>query len=1187
MSGICQTCGKETTSALVAAQCPNCLLGAGLIEDDVTAIDPASGTNALGRVGDYELLEEINRGGMGVVYRAQQISLHREVAIKMILTGRLASPDAVERFLTEARAVARLDHPNIISVYEVNELKGDYFFSMQLIKGGSLAERLDAMGLHAAGSSKASADQCQHAIAKLIAKLAHALSYAHGRGVLHRDIKPGNVLIDEQGEPVLTDFGLAKLTDLEGDDLTKSLAVLGSPVYMAPEQAQGGARDVTIAADVYGLGAILYELLSGKRLFEGKSTMATLQQVINDEPTPIVDRQPRVNADLATICHKCLEKEPRRRYTSAFELEEDLGRYLRGEPVMARPVSPLGRASRWAGRNPWLAALSISIAMVSLIGAAGILWQWTRAKQANRDLTQSVERLEWRQVNILLEGDQSQRAVARLAQWIRRDPNHWRAATYAMSILEQNVFPLPVGLPLPDPGQVRNVTPQLSADGKFVAIAHAEAGVSLFDTHSGISRLICPDTWIDSLAFHPTEPLLIAGTHLRMFAYATSADAPRIWEVPVSGRPHEILVSRNGARLVARLPQAIQVWECGEGNAPPSALAMIECASEIRGLRVDQTGTRLLTWTSQSDEPLSLWTLTEEGSLHERKFPASQVRLADLSADGSRVAASTGLHRFRVWPAEDPNSWIESNEIRGTIDSLALSPDGSVVYVAGRHGLAHTWDTTTGALLRSELTHQYEIPSMEIGEQSQRILTASTDHTARIWDLKTGVPICGRMMHQDDVLKATMNRDGSRILTLAGERDRSAQVWRIPIKPAPRIYSPPDARDMYAVVLSPSQQLVAVGSERDGGHIITVTRLGGDVVFGPEFINDGVYGALFTPDESQFLVVTAAGSIYSWAMDNWEPSWPPIHYNAVTISAIMSPDGSFIATGSADGKLRIWRLPDGKLLRTLTHGGDIMGLDFSLQGDRIASASRDGTAKVWNALSGDEICHFTKHDRPVLCVHFDREAKRVLSASYDSTARVWDAQTGRELTPPLRHRGELANARFSPDGKIVASGSRDGVMRVWDAATGTPLTNPILHRAPVRTIRFSPNGKRLLSVDHDGARVWDVATWEPLTVHFEHPIASGLGVDTPCMRESFTPDGNQIYMGVSSDQARFWNIPNAPPEIPLWFPEFLEVIAGLRFDKFDQIQLVSPQESLALRQEIETKSGHEPYLVWAQNYLAQ
>jgi hypothetical protein len=347
----------------------------------VDGLRPSTASGMLGVFGDYELQQEIARGGMGVVYRAYQVSLKRTVALKMILAGRLASAADVQRFQSEAEAAANLEHPGIVPIYEIGEQDGQHYFTMQFIEGGSLAQ-------HAALFRGA-----PRAAARLLATVARAVHHAHLRGILHRDLKPGNILLDDQLQPHLTDFGLARRLH-GGPGLTRTGIAVGTPGYMAPEQAYGPSGAITIAADICSLGAILYELLCGRPPYRADSPLATLRQMLEREPDRPRALDPHIDRDLETICLKCLDREPARRYASALELADDLERFLRNEPVRARRVSPVQRFWRWCRRRPLTAALAAAL-LLALTAAAGLVtWQWQEAEANFRWAEQQWARAE-------------------------------------------------------------------------------------------------------------------------------------------------------------------------------------------------------------------------------------------------------------------------------------------------------------------------------------------------------------------------------------------------------------------------------------------------------------------------------------------------------------------------------------------------------------------------------------------------------------------------------------------------------------------------------------------------------------------------------------------------------------------------------------------------------------------------
>ncbi|MFL6597480.1 MAG: protein kinase domain-containing protein [Chthoniobacterales bacterium] len=384
-SNVCPKCHAEIFSDAAEGLCTACLLETGLgpfteaavaVTDSAkadesvrsngnvarTRREAASKSSTPGSLGDYELLEEIGSGGQGVVYRARQKSLNRTVALKVLSTGYWTKPPRLKRFRLEAETAASLDDPNIVPIYEIGECEGSCYFSMKLVEGAPLDQlvRRELLPIRRT--------------AELIAKLARAVHYAHQHGILHRDIKPGNILVDAKGEPHLTDFGLARLTETEST-VTRTIETLGTPSYMAPEQALGNNNQLTSATDVYGLGAVLYHLLTGHPPFAGGTTYDTIRLLLETEPRQPRLWNPKIDRDLTTICLKCLEKDPQRRYPSALALAEDLDRWLKHEPIRARRTGIFGRGKKWLRRNP-----TKTLLLVSLIAlAAAIGWNvWKR-----------------------------------------------------------------------------------------------------------------------------------------------------------------------------------------------------------------------------------------------------------------------------------------------------------------------------------------------------------------------------------------------------------------------------------------------------------------------------------------------------------------------------------------------------------------------------------------------------------------------------------------------------------------------------------------------------------------------------------------------------------------------------------------------------------------------------------------
>jgi ABC-type phosphate/phosphonate transport system substrate-binding protein len=393
----CVECGRAPSTSGAGGLCDQCALREALALGQSPPAAPTRRTGQAARLGqrfgDYELLELIGRGGMGVVYKAHQFSLKQEVALKMVIDGREGSERATRWFQLEAEAAARLRHPNIVRIYHVGEEDGDAYFTMELIHGASLSRRMAQREFSLAPSerSRGAWQQLQVRIARLLATMARAVHYAHEQGVLHRDIKPGNIIIDQQGEPHLTDFGLASVANADtvfcGSD---SGSLAGTPAYMSPEQARGDR--LTPSADIYSLGVILYEMLTGQSPFSGATPVETLRQVLDLEPpSPSAVAQMPVDQDLATICLKCLQKSVAARYATARDLADDLDRWQRHEPIRARPVSGVVRMQRWVRRNPAGASL-IAVLVVGMLTTSTLVVRLAQAQRAAERAQEIAER---------------------------------------------------------------------------------------------------------------------------------------------------------------------------------------------------------------------------------------------------------------------------------------------------------------------------------------------------------------------------------------------------------------------------------------------------------------------------------------------------------------------------------------------------------------------------------------------------------------------------------------------------------------------------------------------------------------------------------------------------------------------------------------------------------------------------
>ena len=726
---------------------------------------------------------------MGEVYDARQVSLNKRVALKLIRSGALATEGEVLRFRTEAEAAAKLEHPNIVAVYEIGQHEGRHYVSMRLVEGESLAEQIQAK-LWRPGSGNEM--QRQRLVAALMAKVARAVQHAHQRGVIHRDLKPGNILVDESGEPSITDFGLAKLLD-GGQDLTVSHAVLGTPAYMAPEQAAGKSRDVTTVADIYGLGAVLYELLTGLAPFAGETPAEILEQVRQREPPKPRTLFPGVHGDLETICCKCLEKEPARRYGSAENLAEDLERWMRGEPIQARPVPVWERGVLWARRRPVIAALSGAVALSLLFGVVGIAWQWRNAEQARAATAHVNARLRLQRAEDLFASDNASLALAVLARAIRDDPNFRAAEERLVNALNYRRFLVPAvsstNTPVLGDPQItfRNVQSRdaaLSAvvtNATSILISANEPPLELRRIESAHVQVI------RSIVFSPDNRLLASA----------SADATaKIWNVHDRGEPTTLPHPAAVESADFSPENKLLATGCGDGTLRLWNLSTRQVVAAWPGHRGAANVVRfspdgLLLATGGDDGFVRLWRLPDGERLAEPLALSRRVDDLRFSGDGRqlfvRVEGGT-IREFTLThvtqpitstaqppipvPTAEPIPVVlgfpATNFHRGEITSTNLSPDGKLLVTASTDQTARVWDAQSRQPISDPLRHDAVVNCARFSADGLRLVTSTANGKLRLWDIATGAPLTDWIVAGESVDGAGFSADGTSVAASNG-----------------------------------------------------------------------------------------------------------------------------------------------------------------------------------------------------------------------------------------------------------------------------------------------------------------------------------------------------------------------------------------------------------------------------------
>jgi WD40 repeat protein/tRNA A-37 threonylcarbamoyl transferase component Bud32 len=1126
--------------------------------------------SALNRFGDYELLEEIARGGMGVVYKARQVSLNRIVAVKMILSGQLASAADVQRFRAEAESAARLQHPGIVAIHEIGQHDGQHFFSMDYVEGQNLAEFV--------GQKPLPPKQA----AKYLKTVAEAIHYAHEHGILHRDLKPSNILIAQSGQPRVTDFGLAK--QMKGDsDLTLSGQVLGSPNFMPPEQAAGKRGQLGPHSDVYALGAILFYMLTARPPFAGESMTETLQLVVNTEPPSPRLLNPAVPRDLETLCLKCLEKEPHRRYGAASELAEELTRFIADRPILARPAGRPEKAWRWCRRNPVVASFAAATLVLLLAVAIGSPIAALRINQQRQRAEAMLSQIQLQRAEDLLAADDTATALAYLARVLRDHPTNRVAATRILSVLAQRNFPLPLFEPLKHDGL--NIFAEFSSDGRRLVTSTAVGTAQVWDATTGqplgqplkgvIARFSPNGQWIVTVSTNKTA---------------------RVWDW-LTGQPlgpplthqdyvNDALFSPDNRRVITCCDdKTARLWDPRTGE---SLTEPLKHEAPVTAARFSPDGRRVVTisgitaqvWDVESGQPVS--------KPLKHTWP---IATAKFSLDGKRIVTASDDITARVWDAQTGAPLTEPLVSGNRCRYAEFSPDGLEVATASQDGTARLWDSHTGRQL-AELRHSATVGIARFSPDGQRLVTASTDSTARIWDASTGEPLVEPLKHTNYVFLVAFSADGQRVLTTDG--DQAVQVWDVQSGQARPLVLKHDAGVMM-VRLSPDGRRIATASLDQTARVWDTHN--GQPLTGPLCHGFTVWSAHFSPDGRRLVTDSQDGTTRIWDSYTGQLLVGPL---LGVGGAEFSPEGTRIATLSND-TARVWDAATGApLTEPLKHDGYAASLQFSPDGNRLVTSSSGGSARVWDSHTGQLLVGPLKHDYFMSSARFSPNGGLLVTAS-ETTARIWDARTGQPVTGPLKHDANVTCAQFSPNGLTVVTASADNTARLWDVHTGRLLTEPLRHSICVHFADFSPDGDRVVTVSRDGAaRIWDPSTGqalcEPIRRNSRYGLLSANGnflatsparVPFPSYDlAQFSADGHWLVTVSDDNAARIWEVPVAPLPIPAWLPDLAEALAHQRLNSQGISEGVSPMEILKVKRQVLASAAADSYSLWGKWFFA-
>lgn len=1009
---------------------------------------PPTSLGKLGQLEHFHIQHEIGQGATGIVYLAWDEKLNRKVAIKVLRPESLTSALARTRFEREARAASSVDNEHIITVYDFRTLPGQLpYLVMDYVEGESLAQLLE----------RDVSIESQQA-AQIVRQVAQGLSAAHHQGLVHRDIKPSNILIKDNPKTsiVITDFGLARTTAVQSHDprgrLTFSGETIGTPEYMSPEQISH-PDTLDQRSDIFSVGVVLFEMLTGKLPFQGASLPDTFRVIRFEEPHTPRQLNTKVPRDLETICMKCLEKDPQKRFPAAAALAEELDRYLAGKPILSRPVGHFEQLWRWSLRNPKLAvaggvAASALLATMIIAFAFALYESRTSREFQLRAATLTFDK----GLELCEKGDAGQGMLwfARsyemsppdekdLRRLIRANLNNWY----------QQICPLHVFIEQ----EAAVLTVAFDNEGTTFATGDRSGMVRRYETATGkpVGVPLIHKQAVLAIAFSPDGKKLLTGC----------ADSlGRLWDVEtgkvLQTLQHQQAVTAvgfgppdKGMMLSGGYDRTVKVWDVNTGK--PVGRPIPAHDGVVHSLAVSSDGKMLLTGTEdiEADKGKAyLWDIeTGKQRMKPIQHPGA-VRAVVFHPDGKSFVTGSVTEAL-IWDVRNPIRPVGDPLRHGVpVRSVCFSPDGRCILTGSDDRTVKLWHGETGKQLGASLRHGDTVRGVAFHPKSAMILTGGEDKSVRLWSANSLMQQGKRLAHRQNVMTLAVNGDGS--MVISGDRGKEAFLW---------------------------------------------DTVKGTPIGAPFKHHDEICAVAFDPLNK--TLVTSSFDMHAelWSIQPRKPVLPLLRptedstRNTYSVSSIAySSDGSKLALGFSNGQIRVWNTQNIEAQPVeMRHDKYVSSLAFNRDSMKLLTTSHDQSSKLWDSVTGACLVTFSGHTDAIHTGAISPDDKFVLTSSEDNTARIWNSKDG-QLIARLPHDGTVLSTAFNHDGTLVLTASVDNTARLWVTASGKPYGHPMEHLGPIRHARFHPGRELIVTGSLDSTvRLWDVATTKAVGPAFRHP----------------------------------------------------------------------------------------------------